>query len=120
MGRGRARERGEGWLIAAALGLVLLAFPLIELNRRPRAELVAPVHCASVQAEALERLEKVDINAATAAELDELPGIGEELAARIVEWREAHGPFADLDALTQVPGIGEGKLAALRERAYAG
>jgi competence protein ComEA len=49
--------------------------------------------------------ERININTATAAELDELPGIGEVLAARIVAYREEHGPFESVDALAQVDGI---------------
>ena len=40
-------------------------------------------------------------------------GIGEELARRIVEYREEHGPFEAVEDLTEVSGIGQGKLAAL-------
>jgi competence protein ComEA len=49
--------------------------------------------------------EQININTASAAELDELPGIGEVLAARIVAYREEHGPFESVDALAQVDGI---------------
>jgi competence ComEA-like helix-hairpin-helix protein len=59
----------------------------------------------------------IDINAATADELDALPGIGAKLAARIVAERQAHGRFASLDALGQVPGIGAGKLRLLAGKA---
>lgn len=117
MRRSRRTNWGEGWLIAAALGLVLAASLGIWMNRQPRAELVAPVH--SVSAEALERVVQVDINSATAAELAALPGLGDVLAARIVAWREENGPFPSVDALLDVPGIGAGKLAGLREHVRA-
>ncbi len=55
----------------------------------------------------------VAINRATAEELEMLPGIGPALAARIVAYREANGPFADLAALGEVAGIGERTLEAL-------
>ena len=55
----------------------------------------------------------VNLNTADAEALTALPGIGEELAARIVEYREEHGPFKTVEDLTEVPGIGQGKLAAL-------
>ena len=42
-------------------------------------------------------------------------GIGEVLAQRIVDYREAHGPFRSVDELIAVEGIGEGKLEKLRE-----
>lgn len=49
----------------------------------------------------------VDLNAATAADLDGLPGIGPVLAERIVDWRTEHGRFESVDQLREVPGIGE-------------
>ncbi len=48
----------------------------------------------------------IDINRATAAELELLPRVGPTLAKRIIAWREAHGPFESLEALRHVPGIG--------------
>ena len=57
----------------------------------------------------------VDVNYASAADLEALPGVGPVLADRIFEYREEHGPFATVEDLLDVPGIGEGKLAALRE-----
>ena len=57
----------------------------------------------------------VDVNHASAAELESLPGVGPVLAQRIFDYRQEHGPFATVEDLLDVPGIGEGKLAALRE-----
>lgn len=57
----------------------------------------------------------LDLNRATTQELTTLPGIGEVLAQRIVDYREAHGPFRSVDELIAVEGIGEGKLEKLRE-----
>jgi competence protein ComEA len=59
----------------------------------------------------------IDINTATALQLDELPGIGPSLAAAIIAFRSEHGPFATVDALEQVPGIGPSKLTQLRPHA---
>jgi competence ComEA-like helix-hairpin-helix protein len=56
----------------------------------------------------------VDINAATAAELEALPGIGPVLAARIIAHREANGPFARTDGLLAVDGIGPATYEGLR------
>lgn len=58
----------------------------------------------------------IDINTATAEQLDELDGIGPGMAGSILEYREEHGGFGSIEELGQVPGIGEKRLAALREK----
>jgi competence protein ComEA len=58
----------------------------------------------------------VDLNHATAEQLDTLPGVGPATAAAIVTYRTQHGPFASVDDLLQVHGIGPAKLAALRSK----
>lgn len=55
----------------------------------------------------------VNINVANAAELDELPGVGEATAAAIVEDRDRNGPFTTPEDLMRVSGIGEKKFAKL-------
>jgi competence ComEA-like helix-hairpin-helix protein len=59
---------------------------------------------------------QVDVNKASIAELDTLPGIGPAKAQAILLHREAHGPFTDLSQLDDVPGIGPGTLAKLQGR----
>lgn len=61
----------------------------------------------------------VDINTAGVAELDTLPGIGQVTAGKIVADRAANGPFASLDDLGRVPGIGDAKVQALQGLAVA-
>lgn len=56
---------------------------------------------------------KVNVNTADQAELETLPGIGPSLAARIIEHRDANGPFASIQDLLEVSGIGEKTLANL-------
>ncbi len=56
----------------------------------------------------------VDLNAATAADLESLPGIGPVLAARIIAHRDEHGRFERLEDLLEVEGIGPRLLARLR------
>lgn len=50
---------------------------------------------------------QINVNTATAEELDELPGVGPAIAARIIAHREENGPFTTLESLTEVSGIGE-------------
>jgi competence protein ComEA len=57
----------------------------------------------------------IDLNRATAAELQNLPGVGPVLAGRIVAYRDLHGPFAAVEDLLDVGGIGEAKLAEMRD-----
>jgi competence protein ComEA len=59
---------------------------------------------------------KVNINTASASELENLPGIGPALAERIVEYRTQHGPFRTVKDLMKVTGIGEKKFAALEDQ----
>lgn len=55
----------------------------------------------------------IDINSATSEQLQALPGIGPVLAQRIIDYREANGPFQSVGALINVSGIGEKKLEAI-------
>lgn len=57
----------------------------------------------------------IDLNTATLAQLDTLPGVGPVLAQRILDWRTEHGRFATVDQLSDVPGIGDARLAQLRD-----
>ena len=57
----------------------------------------------------------INVNTATAEELETLPGIGPVLAASIVDHREQNGPFTSVDQLLDVSGIGESRLADIRD-----
>jgi competence protein ComEA len=57
----------------------------------------------------------VNVNAATADELAALPGVGPTMAERILQYREANGPFASLEALDVVEGIGPALLEKIKE-----
>ncbi len=58
---------------------------------------------------------RVNINTASASELDALPGIGPVLAQRIIDRRTAQGPFTSVEELLEVDGIGQATLDGLRE-----
>jgi comEA protein len=83
------------------LGLVLIGLLLAG------AVLAAPTAKATPDA-------PVDLNNASAAELQSVPGIGKVTAQRIVEWREKHGPFRRAEDLMKVKGIGEKSFDKLR------
>ena len=57
----------------------------------------------------------MNLNTATEAELDALPGVGPVTAAAIVAWRDVNGRFSDVEQLGEVDGIGPSRLGKLRE-----
>ena len=109
------------WLLLAATALFLCL--LLGLFLRDRAAMAAAENGVAVETEIEVPQEDIqpdltpqDLNSATEAELMELPGIGEELARRIVEYRENNGPFSAVEDIMQVSGIGESKFAGLKDR----
>ncbi|WP_433210246.1 helix-hairpin-helix domain-containing protein [Dactylosporangium sp. CS-047395] len=58
----------------------------------------------------------INLNTASVADLQKLPGIGEVLAQRIVEFRDGHGGFRAVTDLRQVEGIGDAKFAQLKDK----
>jgi len=59
---------------------------------------------------------KIDLNRASAEQLDTLPGVGPVTAQRILDWRARHGRFASVDQLREIEGIGERRFAQLRDQ----
>jgi competence protein ComEA len=57
----------------------------------------------------------VNINMASQSQLEELPGIGEVIAGRIVAYRESNGPFMKIEDITKVEGIGEVKFEGIKD-----
>ena len=62
----------------------------------------------------------VNINTATAEQLDSLPGIGPKVAARIIEYRQKNGPFKKIEDLMNVRGIGEKNFLKIKDRLTVG
>lgn len=73
-----------------------------------------PVASPSTPATSNVRAGTLDLNTATAAELELLPGIGPSLAARIIEYRDKNGPFKKLNDLDNVYGIGPKMLEKIQ------
>jgi competence protein ComEA len=82
-------------------GLLKALEPYVQFSREPAATADATL---------------VDINSATASELEDLPGIGPAKARAIIRYREEHGPFPDPDSLAQVPGMNRAAVLRLKDR----
>ena len=105
------------WVLLAMTGLFLCALLTLYVQDLARmTEQPVETDLAAAQEEFMPDVSPLNLNTATAEELDTLPGIGEELAQRIVEYREANGPFESVEEIMEVSGIGEGKFADLEGR----
>ncbi|GES27400.1 hypothetical protein Aple_103000 [Acrocarpospora pleiomorpha] len=58
----------------------------------------------------------LSLNSATPDQLEQLPGVGEVLAQRIIEYRDTHGGFQSVEQLREVSGIGERKYAEIKDK----
>ena len=63
---------------------------------------------------------EIDLNTANQASLAALPDVGDARAEAIVEYREQHGPFKDVEEVEQIPGIGEEVFANFKDLVTAG
>ena len=111
-----AIERAGGQLPKADLSLLNLAAPLTDGTQIlvPKAGPPGVVGPGGGTAGSSGGL--ININSASATELETLSGIGEVLAATIVEYREQNGPFASVDDLMDVSGIGPATLEEIRDQ----
>jgi len=103
-----AVARAGGPRANAEVALVNLAAPLADGE-----QVVVPQRGAAGAAAGSPNA-PVDLNTASAEQLDALPGIGPATAAKIVQYRQAHGPFRSADDLDAVPGIGPSRIAQLK------
>ena len=113
-----ALEAAGGAKRGAELAALNLAAPLTDGQQVlvPRtSDVVQPPDAAANGASTEGGTTLVNVNVASAEELETLPGIGEVLAATIVQYREEHGPFTSVDQLLDVSGIGEVTLEELRD-----
>ncbi|HUJ92068.1 MAG TPA: ComEA family DNA-binding protein [Gaiellaceae bacterium] len=93
----------------ADVNLVNLAAPLADGE-----QVVVPARGAAAAAGGASPAAPIDLNSASAEQLDALPGIGPATAAKIVAYRQAHGPFRSVEELDGVPGIGAARIAELK------
>lgn len=115
-------KRYEWAALAAALVLVLTAAVWHGVHRRAPVEFMLraaePVHSAAE--DEIAAAATVDINSADRETLCTLGGIGEVLAERIIAYREENGPFAAIEDIMNVNGIGSGTFGKIRSRITVG
>jgi competence protein ComEA len=113
-----AVDRAGGARAKADLSAVNLAAKLedgrqVLVPRRVAGGVVVPAAAGGAPAGA--PAQPVDLNTATLEQLDTLDGVGPATAQKILDYRTEHGGFGSVDELGQVSGIGEKRLAALRD-----
>jgi competence protein ComEA len=82
--------------------------------------MVALILLAPAQLGAQGKESKININTASVLELQELPRIGEQVARRIVDYREKNGKFKRIEELMKIKGIGEKTFLQLKDRVTVG
>ncbi len=101
-------------MVAYSLVLACLVFTLGFLLGRGSGKTQIQVQTAQGMP-VTEAAERLDLNTATAEELDELPGVGSDLAKQIVAYREKVGVFVSVEELRNISGVGESRFAALQD-----
>jgi competence protein ComEA len=106
-----AVARAGGATERAELDLVNLAAPLADGE-----QVLVPARGAAAAAAGTGAAPTapVDLNSATAEQLDALPGIGPVTAQKIIDYRQVHGPFRSVDELDAISGIGPSRIDNLR------
>ena len=110
-----AVERAGGPRKGADLAALNLASPLVDGSQILVPRIGSSAGSSGTGGSTTGGSSLVNINAAGATELEALPGIGEVLAATIVAYRDEHGPFASVDQLEDVSGIGPSTLEEIRD-----
>jgi competence protein ComEA len=94
--------------------LALLALTLVTANCATQSQHSSAVVQFNAEVAKAERSSLININTATAPELQKLPGVGKVTAERIVAQREQYGPFRRVEHLMMVRGVSDRKFRALR------
>ena len=112
--------------LATAAALGVLAVPVVHAQSTPASAAPGVQRSQRAQAKPAVPVEPartdtvVNLNTATVADLEKLPGIGAKVAARIIEYRQKRGPFKKVEELMNVQGIGEKSFLKLRSQLTVG
>ena len=98
-------------LTIAAFASVLATIPSVVASSQGKAESAVPKPASTAP---------VNINTASAADFEGLPGIGAKTAARIIEYRQKNGPFKKIEELMNVRGLGEKNFLKLKPQLTVG
>ena len=109
-----AIEQAGGMRSGHGYGEVNLARPLVD-GEQIWVGKTSDIEGGAASANIAPETSVVNVNTADAVQLQELDGVGEVLAERIVTWRTEQGPFQAVEDLVQVPGIGDQTLAGFRD-----
>jgi competence ComEA-like helix-hairpin-helix protein len=108
--------KNRSWIHRVIVGSILCItaiFSSVACAKRSRSVPTAVTYLSGTQRNLTS--ERININTASARELEVLPGIGKGLAERIVEHRQKYGPFGRPEHLIMVRGISEKRFVAIRD-----
>ena len=109
-------SKSEKILLALTAAFLCVLLTLFLRDRAALAGAGVETERAVPQEEIVPDVSPLNINTATEEELTALPGIGPELAARVVAYRTESGPFAQIEDIMNVKGIGQGKFDDIAQR----
>ena len=107
-------KKSAAMLLSFLLVLGFFVFLLVSLSPGSGGTVIRPERSGETEDA------RIDLNRASAEELQEITGIGPVLSEAIVAWREENGPFRQAEDLLQVPGIGEKTVEAVRDELVIG
>ena len=108
-------KKSEKWILAITLSVMLLALGLTAVRGGEETVFRFEQNRVLSRGDAEQNGDRININTATAEQLQELEGIGPALAEKIVAYREANGDFKRIEDIAFVSGIGSEKFDGIRD-----